>query len=400
MRTNTPAGRRAPDHPAVDVAALLDEGWRPVPLRQFVLKIRSRCNLACDYCIIYEHADQTWRRQPHAMAPGTLRQTARRIAEHAARHGLQRVRIVLHGGEPLLAGPEGVAHLARTVRDIVGEAGAEADFTVQTNGTLLSGRMLDVLAEHRIRVGVSLDGDRDAHDAHRRTAAGRGSYDRVMAGLRRLSGEHPDLYAGLLCTIDAASDPVAVYESLLPTRPPVIDFLLPHAHWGAPPQGPPGAYGRWLAAVFDRWAQAPRKETSVRMLDELLHTLLGGRSRLDWVGITRTVSVFVEADGAIHQNDTLRTGHDGASASGLDVFRNSFDDVLLHPGFAARQAGERALAGACLRCPELSVCGGGEFGHRYRPGAGYRWPTVYCTDLLLLIRHMRGRLPRPVEQTR
>ncbi|MFD5626271.1 FxsB family cyclophane-forming radical SAM/SPASM peptide maturase [Streptomyces sp. NPDC127072] len=400
MRTNTPAGRRAPDDRAVDVAALLDEGWRPAPLRQFVLKIRSRCNLACDYCIIYEHADQTWRRQPRAMGPGTLRRTAHRIAEHAASHGLPLVRIVLHGGEPLLAGPEGISRLAGEVRRIVQEAGAEAEFTVQTNGTLLDTRMLETLAEHRVRIGVSLDGDREAHDAHRRTAAGRGSYDQILAGLWRLSGEFRELYAGLLCTVDPASDPVAVYESLLPTRPPVVDFLLPHAHWGARPPAPPGAYGSWLAAVFDRWVGAPHKETSVRVLDELLHTTLGGRSRLDWVGITRTVSVFVEADGSIHQNDTLRTGHDGASASGLDVFRNSFDEVLLHPGFAARQAGERALAEECLRCPELSVCGGGEFGHRYRPDAGYRWPTVYCADQLLLIGHIRRWLTRSAGQIR
>ncbi|MFI9598757.1 FxsB family cyclophane-forming radical SAM/SPASM peptide maturase [Streptomyces sp. NPDC052043] len=377
------------EQPAVDVAALLEESRRPVPLRQFVLKTRSRCNLACDYCVIYEHADQTWRDRPLAMSPATLRQTARRIAEHAARHELRQVRVVLHGGEPLLDGPKGIDRVVRTVRAVVQDAGAEAEFTVQTNGTLLAPRMLETLAEHRVRVGVSLDGDRQAHDAHRRTPSGSGSYDRAMAGLHRLSEQFPQLYAGLLCVIDPTRDPIAVYESLLPTRPPLIDFLLPHAHWGALPASPAGAYGTWLAAVFDRWAGAPHKETSVRILDELLHLVLGGRGRLDWVGATRTVSAFVESDGTIHQNDALRTGYDGASATGLDVFRNSFDDVLLHPGFAARQAGPQALADQCLSCAELAVCGGGEYGHRYRPGAGYRRPTVYCADLLQLIGHIR-----------
>ncbi|MFI6872234.1 FxsB family cyclophane-forming radical SAM/SPASM peptide maturase [Streptomyces sp. NPDC050400] len=376
---------------------LLRAGWRPTPLRQFVLKTRSRCNLACDYCVIYEHADRTWQRQPHAMAQRTLEQAATRIAEHAERHRLAGVRIVLHGGEPLLAGPEGVARTVATVRGIVEQAGTEAEFTVQTNGTLLTPRMLDVLAEHRVRVGVSVDGDRAAHDAHRRSPGGRGSYDRVVAGLRRLSGPYRQLYAGLLCTVDPTSDPVATYESLLVTAPPMIDFLLPHAHWGIPRNGPPGAHGRWLAAVFDRWAGAPRKETSVRMLDELLHTVLGGRSRLDGVGLGRSASVFVESDGSVHQNESLRTGFDGASATGLDIFRHSFDEVLLQPGFAARQAGVRALADTCLACPELSACGGGDYGHRYRPDAGYRNPSVYCADLLLLIGHIRRHLARSAE---
>src|SRR5262249_15228527 len=78
--------------------------WRPPPIRQFVLKVHSRCNLACDYCYVYRMADQTWRDQPLAMSRETLRLAADRIAEHAARHRLSRVGVVLHGGEPLLAG--------------------------------------------------------------------------------------------------------------------------------------------------------------------------------------------------------------------------------------------------------------------------------------------------------
>ena len=32
-----------------------------VPLSQIVLKIHSRCDLACDHCYAYEAADQSWR---------------------------------------------------------------------------------------------------------------------------------------------------------------------------------------------------------------------------------------------------------------------------------------------------------------------------------------------------
>jgi uncharacterized protein len=377
----------------LDTDALRREGWRPEPFTRFVLKVYSRCNLACDYCVIYTSADQSWRHQPRAMAPSTLLRFTRRMAEHVKSHGLSRVQVTLHGGEPLLLGPTGMTRLLRTVTEAAESAGATAEFTVQTNGTLLTGPRLDVLAKHRVRVGVSVDGDRQAHDARRRTHGGRGSYGSVMAGLHRLSRSYPHLYAGLLCTIDPARDPVQVYESLLVTRPPTVDFLLPHAHWGerphAPPGSPPHPYGGWLAAVFDRWAGAPAKETSVRILDELLHSVLGGRSRLDWVGVTRASTVFVETDGSIHQNDSVRTGYDGASGSGLDVFRHSFDDALWLPVFAARQIGERALAPECLRCPELGVCGGGDYGHRYRPGHGYRNPSVYCEELLFLIRHIR-----------
>ena len=34
----------------LDVGALLAGGWQPTPFRQFLLKMHTRCNLACDYC--------------------------------------------------------------------------------------------------------------------------------------------------------------------------------------------------------------------------------------------------------------------------------------------------------------------------------------------------------------
>ena len=55
-----------------------------VPFRQFVLKVHSRCDLACDHCYVYEHADQSWRTRPKAMPHEIVVRTARRIAAIAA----------------------------------------------------------------------------------------------------------------------------------------------------------------------------------------------------------------------------------------------------------------------------------------------------------------------------
>src|SRR5690606_15225630 len=183
-----------------------------VPFRQFVLKVHSRCDLACDHCYVYEHADQSWRTRPKAMPHEIVVRTARRIADHVQAHALSRVTIVLHGGEPLLAGPERLGRTAAELRAALDPL-CELDLRLHTNGVLLDDRFMDVFAEHRVKVGVSLDGDRAANDRHRLFADGRSSFDRVIRAIERLRRRR-DLFAGLLCTIDVRNDPAAVYRTL------------------------------------------------------------------------------------------------------------------------------------------------------------------------------------------
>jgi hypothetical protein len=59
-----------------------------LPFRQFVLKVHSRCDLACDHCYVYEHAGQSWAGRPVVISPETVGKAGERIAEHARDNGL------------------------------------------------------------------------------------------------------------------------------------------------------------------------------------------------------------------------------------------------------------------------------------------------------------------------
>ncbi|GAA2213889.1 FxsB family radical SAM/SPASM domain protein [Nonomuraea monospora] len=376
----------------LDVGELLESGWRPTPFHQFILKLHSRCNLACDYCYVYEMADQGWRGQPRRMSKATIDRVAARVAEHAAAHGMKNVEIVLHGGEPLLAGVERTRYAVNRLRAELG-GGVTATVRVQTNGVLLNDAFLRLFAELDVRVGVSVDGDEEGHDRHRRRANGSGTHAEVRAGLERLtSPAYRHLFSGLLCTLDLASDPVVTYEALLEFGPPVVDFLLPHGNWDTPPPGWTGAgtpYGDWLAAVFDRWYRAPAQETQIRLFSEIIRLLLGRPSRSEAIGLSPVAVVVVETNGSIEQVDTLKSAYDGAAVTLLHVLRDSFDTALMLPSVAARQIGEAALSARCASCEIARVCGGGLYPHRYRSGAGFRNPSVYCRDLYRLITHVR-----------
>ncbi len=118
----------------------------PARITSFLVKIASRCNLACDYCYMYEHVDQTWREQPAVMAEETRRQLAHRLGEYARAAELSQLLVVFHGGEPLLAGHDRIIETTRWIRAAV-PAGARVDVSLQTNGVLLSEAALVAFAK-------------------------------------------------------------------------------------------------------------------------------------------------------------------------------------------------------------------------------------------------------------
>lgn len=367
----------------------------PHPLSQFVLKMHSRCDLACDHCYVFEHADQSWRGRPAVISDEVLDLTARRIAEHARTHRLDTVHVVLHGGEPLLAGRNMLRRAAQGLRTAL--AGVSAlDLRIHTNGVTLDEKFCELFAEFDIKVGISLDGDRAANDLHRRYRNGRSSHDRVLRAIGLLnSPRHRHLFAGLLCTVDLRNDPVTVYDALAELDPPRIDFLLPHATWDEPPARPAGtpSYGEWLLTVHDRWTAAGRP-MGVRVLDSVLRTLRGASSLTESLGLAPVELAVIETDGALEQADSLKTAYDGAPGTGMDVRVNSLDEMAVHPGIVARQQGLDGLCGTCRACPVVRSCGGGLYAHRYRADSGagdFMNPSVYCADLKQLITGIRDR---------
>ncbi len=367
----------------------------PASITQYVLKVASRCDLACDHCYVYQHADQGWRGRPLAISPGAVDQAALRIAEHAARHQLPEVQVILHGGEPLLVGQDRMRGLLAALDARISPV-AGVDLRIHTNGLQLDEGWCALFDEYGVRVGVSLDGDRAANDRHRRNASGRSSHAQTRKALALLRRpEHRHLYAGILCTIDIRNDPIAVYEALLAEEPPILDLLLPHATWDNPPDRTSGQaepYAAWLARIYRRWMSDGRP-VAIRLFDSLISSAGGGPSRTEVIGLDPVDLLVIETDGSWEQPDSLKTAYHGAAATGLTVFAHPVDEVARQPGFAVRTGGLATLCADCRACPVVRICGGGLYAHRYRASNGFDNPSVYCADLKALIGEVTANLP-------
>lgn len=370
-------------------------------VRQVILKLHSRCNLACDYCYVYESADQSWRKQPATMSRQTVDLVARRIAEHAQNRRMPRLTVTLHGGEPLLAGAELIEHTVTTITSAVPPE-TRIDFTIQTNGLLFTVEMLELFDRLGLRVGVSLDGGQDANDRHRRFRHGGGTYAGVRDAIALIRQDRfTHLFGGLLCTVDLGNDPISVYRSLVAYAPPRIDFLLPHGNWTTPPPGKDPAgdatpYADWLIPIFDVWYSEPLA-TDVRLFSSIMALLMGRPSQTEAVGLARSALLVIETDGSIEQVDSLKTTAQGMAGTGLHIAAHPFDEALAQPAVQAQHNGLAGLAKTCQSCDIVSVCGGGLYAHRYRSSDGFLNPTVFCSDQYKLIQHIRQRVSADVE---
>lgn len=362
-------------------------------ITSFLVKLASRCNLDCDYCYVYHHADQGWRSLPKLLSAEDRAAFAARLAEYAREAGLKRAAVIYHGGEPLLAGAESIAEFTRDLRAAVGPE-VDLEVGIQTNGLLLTDEVLDVLESERIAVSLSLDGPREVNDLHRTTRRGRSSFDKVEAALQRLKAR-PDTFAGVISVIDAGVPPRTLFEYFAGHRPPKLDFLLPDSHHGRLPPGrdaDPRLYERWLIEAFDLWFDE-YPELPVRTFEALLDSITGLNSGTDAFGLGDVSLITIETDGTYHDLDVLKVVGDGATRLEGSVRDTPISVVAASAAIAAhrRLLTKEGLSATCRGCEVVDICGGGSVPHRFG-GEGFENPTIYCGEMKALIAHVRMRL--------
>lgn len=358
------------------------------PMRSFVCKVASRCNLDCDYCYLYKLEDQSWRSRDKFMSVETVKQLALRINEHARTHEMELIDITIHGGEPLLAG---LLYLNTFCDEMLNaNQGVDLRFGMQTNGTLFDEKTLDFCLDRKVSVGLSLDGGIEANDRHRLGFDGASSYENVRAALKLLTSEKGrKVWSGFLAVIDVDNPAKTTYDYLRSYSPPSIEFLLPLGHHDRRPKGKDNLfstpYADWLLEVFELWYRENPSTVSIRRFRDIIALMLGTKYTSEEWGMLPVDFAVVEVDGQIEAVDTLRATYPGASALGLDVFNNSFDDLSTSSLVLERQNAWSELCDTCVSCEYVKICGGGYFPHRFSAQNRFKNPSVYCEDLKKLI---------------
>jgi uncharacterized protein len=362
-------------------------------LTSFLLKVASRCNLDCDYCYVYHHADQSWRSMPPILSREDRDAFAAQLSTYVKHANLRHCVVVFHGGEPLLMGAGELVAFAKQLRLAVGNE-VHLDISLQTNGLLLNSDSLDELRMADIGVSLSLDGPKEVNDLHRTSRSGRSSYSKTLKALELLKAA-PEVFAGVISVIDPRVSPRTLFEFFNGHAVPKLDFLLPDAHHlRQPPQrtDSPDIYERWLIEAFDLWFDK-YSHLRVRTFEALLDGVAGLPSQTDAFGFGDVSLITIETDGTYHDLDVLKVVGQGATKIGGSVKDTPIAQIAKSEALNAHRKllNKEGLCQSCRQCEVVEICGGGAVPHRYGL-RGFNNPTVYCREMRALIRHVHGRV--------
>jgi uncharacterized protein len=357
-------------------------------------KVAARCNLNCSYCYVFNKGDTSWRERPARMSQEVFEAGIARLREACLRSGREQVSVTLHGGEPTLIGTGRARAFFEAARRGL-EGVAEVRLVIQTNGTRLTTEWVELFDEHRVDVGVSIDGPPAVHDRLRVDHRGRGSHAAVRRGVDLLrEGGVP---FAVLSVVNFDADPLEVHEHFCELGADRISYLMPHvthddiaevtARYGPTP------CLDWLGPVLDHWWSRGTLATDVQPFASMARVILGGPSDLDLFGGAPLGFCFVETDGDIEGLDVLKICGDGFAGTTHNVLTAGFDAFAAGGGLHAETIFRgRPLPTACAACPEAETCGGGYVPHRYLRGAGLDRPSAWCRDLLGLFAQLRRLL--------
>lgn len=319
----------------------------------------SLCDLRCRYCFYADEAANRAQASLGLMAPETSRLLLREA--FAAVDSRGRISFAFQGGEPTLAGLDFFRDFTRQARALC-PPGVELSFSIQTNGAALDRAWAEFFRQEDYLVGLSVDGFKDLHNAHRVDSQGEGSWNRVTrnAGLLLRSG----VRVNALCVVTAqcARSPRRVYESLKKLGFRYMQFIscidpMEGERGQAPFSLTPQAYGTFLCTLFDLWYRDWEQGDycSVRLFEDYVHLLLG-EAGSTCATCGRCGSYFVvEGDGSLYPCDFFALDQWRIGALGERPLAE------LAEGETARRflAWGREKPEECAACPWRQVCSGG-----------------------------------------
>jgi uncharacterized protein len=178
-----------------------------VPLLEtLVVQPTPFCNINCSYCYL-----------PQRDVTSVIEQSVvTTLFEKVFASGWtgEGLTVIWHAGEPLVV-PVSFYETAFAAIEKMRPAALQLRHSFQTNGMLITPKWCDLFKKWDVGVGVSIDGPKHLHDAHRVTRSGRGTFDKTLAGIRLLKREQVPFHVISVLSHQALNSPREMLDFFL-----------------------------------------------------------------------------------------------------------------------------------------------------------------------------------------
>lgn len=314
---------------------------KPV-IRNLILSLTGRCNYACKYCYAAYHPEMSMSAD-----------IALKAVDMAGKSG-QPFILQFTGGEPLLE-----FAVIQAVTGYVEAKGYPAILQLQTNASLMTEETADYLKEHKIAVGISLDGRPRVNDSLRLRKDGDSASEATIRGIRLLASRK--IAIGLTCVVtsdNVKSLPGIVQMAYYLGNVRQIGFDLLRCQ-GRGTNLTPAAPEDVAAAMEQCYALASQleKKTGIHIRFSQLEKIRKVANRkADAFGQCYAMhgeEAYVTSDGNIYACSSLVGNKDFLLG---DVWKGMDPEKTVRVGSFIKRAMQ-----ACTVCPHLATCGGGCF---------------------------------------
>ena len=275
------------------------------PVSVLMKPASSMCNMKCSYCFYCDEACKRKTKSYGFMSEETLKNVIRKTMLRAD----QSISFTYQGGEPTLRGMN-FFKKAAALEQQYNKKNLMIQHSFQTNGYAVDEKWCRFFKENDYLVGLSVDGTKTIHDACRRDAAGKGTYDCVVRAAK-LMDEHEVPYNILtVVTSSVARNIKEIYYDYKEkgwNYQQYIACLDPsgEVRGKASYSLTPKLYGQFLIELFQLWYRDVKrgKQPYIRQFDAWVGMMAGYMPECcDQRGVCGIQNV-VEADGSVYPCD-------------------------------------------------------------------------------------------------
>lgn len=346
-----------------------------------ILKGTNACNLRCKYCSLGE------KEHTGMLSQKDMLKALFWFLEYAKKKNQHKVGIILHGGEPFLVPAEQYQfcfqELQKKYKDM------EICYSAQTNGYELSEEYMNLIQDYKIRIGISLDGDKDIHDRQRVNIHGEPTYKKIMDNIRILKNNLIPVSVLMVITQYHQKMNFQFFDFLADEKIPIKVnplYQVGEAKKNKNLAIPDRYYGQFLIDLFD-YLIDHEIDLHVSPLEDLLYAILYENSPRGCNFCASCIDSFicVNQDGDIYPCG--RFSDRGICKIGSIYTGISSEGNKIICEIKSRR--KEKLASKCVCCKYLKLCYSGCSAYIFRQ-CRQNVPSELCEDYYMVFEYLSG----------